>query len=136
DVQKRFLQLAGAFGRKCDFGVCPRTLLKQARELDHRRADSSPDVEAARIDSSRRWRIEGRAQIHRVRDVANIDVVASLLTVSENRQRLSLQEPTAKDRNHSGLTMRVLPGAIHISEAHRHVLESMQATVVREVILR
>ena len=78
-----------------------------------------PDVERARIHLRRCRELACRAKKHGARDVADVDVVACLKAIAENRERLSLQNASTENRDHSRFTVRILPWTVHISESQR-----------------
>jgi hypothetical protein len=96
-----------------------RVLVQDLDDVQHRPLLAEADVDRARGTGSR------RAQV-RVDDVVDVDVVACLLAVSEDRGPAAVQHLAAEDRDHAGLAERVLPRAVDVAVAERDGRESVE----------
>src|SRR5713226_968454 len=91
--------------------------------------DSGPDVESARHGAFER----GDVGPHHVGD---IDVVASLSAVAIYRHRAALENAPAENRDHAGLTMRILARAVDVRVAKCDVIDPILRAVKKQVLLR
>ena len=68
-------------------------------------------------------------------DVRDVDVVARLAAVAEDRRLAAVGEAAAEDRDHAGLPERVLARPVDVAVAERHRRQREQALVQTEVAL-
>jgi hypothetical protein len=68
--------------------------------------------------------------------VTHVDVVAGLLPVAEDRERLAREEPLGEDGHDAGLPVGVLAGPEDVGVPERHGLDSVETPVVVQVHLR
>ena len=85
----------------------------QLVQLDDRGLAAGPDVEDAAILAERRGR--------RARDVADVDVVAGLRPVAEDRRLLAARERAEEDRDDARLAVRILARAVDVPVAQGDV---------------
>src|SRR5690349_24101017 len=115
--------------------VAASRCLQFARDVDHAGANARTDVESARIHSAllRQWL--GCRQKNRAGYVTDVDVVARLQPVTENRQRSVVENAAAENRDDTGLAVRVLAWSVDVAESHGDRFLPMHASVVREIKL-
>ena len=96
-------------------------------QLVDRRLDPGADV----VDTAC---VAGRGQ-HAANDVADVDEVARLLAVSEDRRLLAGSEPFEEDRDHAALEARFLPRPEDVREAERDVAGAEEPVPAGDVLL-
>src|ERR1043166_2611211 len=68
-------------------------------------------------------------------DVVDVDVVARLLAVAEDRDGLLVEDAAAEDGDDAGFPVRVLSRAVHVAVAQRRRRDAVHAVVPVEVLL-
>src|SRR5262252_3408954 len=87
DAHGGTLLLAGTRRRQVDGDVGTGALLQCRREVDHRRLDTSADVESARVEPRRRGQVpRGRREVG-AGDILHEYVIARLRSIAEYSQR-------------------------------------------------
>src|SRR3954470_6830200 len=96
-LDERFLLLAGPVRSDLDRHVAARRFLQDARNLDHARSLAGADVETTGVEtaSRRQWFRGGKPDC--TRDVTDIDVVAGLQAIAEDRQWLVVEDAPAEN---------------------------------------
>src|SRR3954469_23925174 len=107
-----------------------RRLLEDARDVDHARSLAGADVEPTGVEtaSRRQWFRGGKPDC--TRDVTDIDVVAGLQAIAEDRQWLVVEDAPAENGDDASFAVRVLTRPIDVSEAHRDSILAVHAAVV------
>src|SRR5918992_1325625 len=100
--------------------------LEALEDLQHRDLAATAEVEGAGDLGVREHR-EGPG------DVFDMDIVAGGRPVAVEDGRLSQEEALAKDRDHAGLAVRVLPGPVDVAEPEHDVGYTMEALQRRDI---
>src|SRR2546423_15606413 len=88
----------------------------------------------ANVERADGVRVEGAGV--RLRYVADVNEIAGLLAVAVDAGLLSAQQPAREDRDHAGLTVRVLSRPVDIGIAQGRVRQPMQSVERSQVHLR
>ena len=97
-------------------------------EREHRRLRAAPDVEDAAALVRRRGE-------QRRDDVADVDEVAGLQAVAEDRRPVAACEPVEEDRDHATFEARRLTRAEDVREPRDHVARAVDPVEALQVLL-
>src|SRR5688572_12471514 len=133
--EKRVLDLPCPVRTELHRDVAARRGLQKLRELEDARATAGTDVECARIDSAFDWKWRRGRDEDRASDISDVDIITGLFSVTEDRQRVSLENSAAENSDHSRFAVRILPRTVNVAEAQRDGFRAVDAAIVREVVL-
>ena len=105
----------------------PRGAAHRVDELEHRRRPAGRDVEDAAAERRRRQRRAGH--------VPDVDVVALLRAVAEDRRPPPVRDRAQEDRDDARLAVRVLPRPVDVAVAQRDVPRPVEPVPRGEVLL-
>ncbi len=109
--------------------------LQRRRKFEHRGLDAGSDVVGSHVELRRLGELRfGGGEIG-ARHVAGVHIVARLHPFTEHRQRFSLEDAVAEDRDHAGFAVRILSRAVDVGVAQGNGVEAVDAGVIPEVVL-
>ena len=104
------------------------------QQIEDARLATGPDVEGA--GSRPGIGVEQVARREKGLDgVGDVDVVAGLQAVAEDRRRLAVEQLAAEDRDDSRLPVRILPGPVDVAEAQGDPRHAVQPAIEADVAL-
>src|SRR5208282_3740240 len=119
-TRRRVLRLGREIGDTRERGI----------KIVHVGLDAGADVER----DSRRARF--RRRDHGPHHVADVNVVARLRAVAENRHGLAVEDSPGEDRDHPGFAVRILARAVNVAESQRQVVDSVLDLVKKQIGFR
>src|SRR5205823_7743512 len=117
DREKRVLLLAWSLRGELDFRFCTRGAEQRFRQAQNRCRHTRSDIERTLVDAAHDWELCRGHRERCLRDVADVYIVASLRSVAEDAQRPPVDDPTAKNRDDSRLTVWILARTVHVPES-------------------
>ena len=110
-------------------GIRPGLAGHLAVELVHRGLPTGADV----ADQST---APGGRPDEGVHHVVDVDEVAGLLAVTEDGDRLALEQTLGEDGHDAGLTVGILPRAVHVGQGQRRELQRVKLPIGEQVVDR